>query len=290
MIGSKARHCGMLVSAVAAVLMLLAAPPANAEDPPLELRVFTAGPGSLNVSSTLISGRSDAYRLVADILDTGRELKTIIVTHGHPDHYFSLDVFKDAFANVDVVAAPEVVEDIWAGFTGRLAYWGAELGDNAPRYPYVPRALEGTVVELEGQTIEILGPMQGDTGRSTAVYVPVLAALVAGDIVFNHVHVYTAGLDAEARARWIESLDNLLVLEPGVVVAGHTKENVPNTTAAIEYTRDYLERFERAIGEANDAGELITIMRRAYPEALDFDDFILSSSAASAIDEKRRRH
>ena len=49
------------------------------------------------------------------------------------------------------------------------------------------------------------------------------------------------------REAWVAALRSLLGLEPEIVVAGHTKQNMPNTRAALEYTRDYLLRFETAI-------------------------------------------
>jgi glyoxylase-like metal-dependent hydrolase (beta-lactamase superfamily II) len=97
----------------------------------LSLKVITSSPGSLNTNFTLIQGesqavlvdvpflRSDAYRLVADILDSGKTLTTIIVTHAHPDHYFTLDVLRDAFPNARAIAAPVVVADVWSGFPNR---------------------------------------------------------------------------------------------------------------------------------------------------------------------------
>lgn len=290
------------VVAVFALALGLVARAGFAQTHDLHLKVVTSSPGSLNVNFTLISGdtdavlvdvpflRSDAYRLVADILDSGKKLKTIVVTHGHPDHYFSLDVFRDAFPDVKVVAAPEVVTDIWRGFPNRLAFWGPRIGANAPRYPFVPEALDGTAFALEGHTIELLGPMQGDAAHSTAVYVPDLNALMAGDIVFNHVHVGTGGQSRAQRAAWQESLKSLLELNPEIVVAGHTKRGLPHTRAALEYTLEYLQRFERAVDEASDAQELMAVMRREYPDAMDFQgDFILTSAANSAMQEKLGR-
>ena len=278
-------------------LSLIIAVSAFAQSNNLELTVITSSPGSLNTNFSLISGvnnavlvdvpflRSDAYRLVADILDSGKHLETIVVTHAHPAHYFSVDVFKDAFPNVEVIASPRVVEEIWSGFPNRLGFWGPQIGGNAPRYPYIPTAFEATAFDLEGHTIEILGPMQGDADTSTAIYIPDLNALIAGDIVFNQVHVYAG--NKQQRAAWIEALESLSGLQPDIVVAGHTKQNMPNTLAALEYTRTYLLRFERAIDEANTAEELMAIMRREYPDALDFQgDFILTSSSTAAMQEK----
>jgi glyoxylase-like metal-dependent hydrolase (beta-lactamase superfamily II) len=263
----------------------------------LSLKVITSSPGSLNANFTLIQGeteavlvdvpflRSDAYRLVADILDSGRTLTTIVVTHAHPDHYFSLDVLRDAFPNVRAIAAPVVVADVWGGFPNRLAFWQPLIGANAPRYPMIPTAFADAAFELEGHRIEILGPMTGDAPNSTAVYVPDLKAVIAGDIVFNQVHVYAGG--KEERAAWVATLDRLLALDPEIVVAGHTQPNLPNTRAGLEYTRNYLLRFERAIGEADSAEELMAIMRREFPDAIDFQgDFILTSTATAAMREK----
>jgi len=280
-----------------AVTMIVLGATAHAQEGALTLKVITSSPGSLNANFTLIQGereavlvdvpflRSDAYRLVADILDSGKTLTTIIVTHAHPDHYFGLDVLRDAFPNARAIAAPFVVADVWTGFPARLAFWQPLIGANAPRYPMIPTAFAETTFELEGHRIEILGPMTGDAPNSTAIYVPDLKAVIAGDIVFNQVHVYAGG-KAE-RAAWVATLDRLLALEPEIVVAGHTKENLPNTRSALEYTRNYLSRFERAIEEADDAAELMAIMRREYPDAIDFQgDFILISTATAAMREK----
>ena len=170
-----------LMAFVALGLTLAGPSAAQAQQGELSLRVITSSPGSLNTNFTLIMGendavlvdvpflRSDAYRLVADVLDSGKTLRTIVVTHGHPDHYFSLDVLKDAFPTVEVIAAPAVVQDIWQGFPNRLGFWGPQIGVNAPRYPFVPAAFEGESFELEGHEIQLLGPMVGDAANSTAV-------------------------------------------------------------------------------------------------------------------------
>jgi glyoxylase-like metal-dependent hydrolase (beta-lactamase superfamily II) len=49
--------------------------------------------------------RSDAHRVVAAILDSGRKLTTIFVTHDHPDHFFSLDLLIDSFPNARIVVS-----------------------------------------------------------------------------------------------------------------------------------------------------------------------------------------
>src|SRR5688500_10270096 len=83
--------------------------PAAAQDAPLQLKVVTSSEGSLYANFTMIMGekelvlvdapftRSDAHRLVAEILETGLELKYLYITHDHPDHFFSMEVIMQAF-------------------------------------------------------------------------------------------------------------------------------------------------------------------------------------------------
>ena len=81
-------------------------------------------PGNQPANYTLVKGRrdallvdvpfarSEAHRLIARILDSERELRTIYISHDHPDHYFSLDLVTDTFPNAAVVAHPVVTKDI----------------------------------------------------------------------------------------------------------------------------------------------------------------------------------
>src|SRR6187402_3485759 len=90
------------------VAIAAAATPALAETK-LTTTVYTGSPGGFLVNSTLVAGDkdavlidgqftlADAHRLVAMILESKKNLTTIVVTHGHPDHYFGLGVLKQAF-------------------------------------------------------------------------------------------------------------------------------------------------------------------------------------------------
>ena len=67
-----------------------------------ELKVFTGSPDALWIVSTLVCGErdailidaqftlSDARKLVAMIHESGKVLRTVYITHHHPDHYFGV--------------------------------------------------------------------------------------------------------------------------------------------------------------------------------------------------------
>ena len=271
---------------------------AHAAEAPLELRVITSSAASLHTNFTLILGkkdavlvdapftRSDAHRLVADILESGKVLKTIYITHDHPDHFFSLDVLTGSFPNADIIAAPVVVADIWRSIPLKLKRWGPLLGSNGPRHPVAPRAFEASFFELEGQRLEILGPMQGDHIHSTALYIPALKALICGDLVFNRIHLWFGESLAQQRRAWLDSIDGLIALNPVTVVAGHKVPGLPDDSQALNFTRSYLVAFEKAVGRAKNSAELIAAMRAEFPDTQDvIDDFILVTSSKVAMGE-----
>lgn len=68
----------------------------------LATKVFFSDESGFEVASLIVMGKtgaalidaqwtlSNAHRVVAEILETGKFLETIYVTHAHPDHYFGL--------------------------------------------------------------------------------------------------------------------------------------------------------------------------------------------------------
>ena len=83
-----------------------------------------------------------------------------------------------------------VVEDIWRSLPYKVKRWSPMLGENGPAYPGAPRALESDRIMLEGHALQVIGPLQGDHVHATALWAPDIAALFAGDLVFNKVHLW----------------------------------------------------------------------------------------------------
>jgi glyoxylase-like metal-dependent hydrolase (beta-lactamase superfamily II) len=285
---------GLLIFILSPFFCLLA----SAQEAPLQLKVVTSSEGSLYANFTMIMGetdmvlvdapftRSDAHRLVAEILESGKNLKYLYVTHDHPDHFFSMEVITQAFPDVEVISAQQVVDDIWRSIPLKIKRWGPMLGDNGPRYPVAPTALEGNSFTLEGHEIQVLGPMQGDHHHATALYVPSLKALIAGDLVFHGIHLWLGESLAPNYLAWLDALDLMIDLEPEVVVAGHKIPHLEDDPSSLAFTRQYLVDFSRLAKEVDTSEELIAQVRALYPEVIDvLDNFILVNSAQVAVGE-----
>jgi len=246
--------------------------------PPLTVKVYNAGGNSFNVNATLIAGekeaividagftRADALRIAANVLDSGKQLTTIYVSQADPDYYFGVETLKEIFPQADVVSTRAVLDKLVPKLAGKVAFWGPKMGANAPRQPVVPRALEGTVLKLDGQTIEIRGT-QGLLAHRPYAWVPSIKAIVGNIGVFGHLHVWTADTQSVAeRAAWLAQLDDMAALKPELVVPGHMRAGSALDASAITFTKDYLQTFEKALPAAKTSAELISAMQRAYPQ------------------------
>lgn len=248
---------------------------------PLSVKVYNADGNSFNVNSTLVVGdkeamvidagftRADALRIAANVLDSGKQLKTIYVSQADPDYYFGVETLKEIFPQADVVTTPAVLEKINAKKAGKVAFWGPKMGANAPRSPVVPRALEGNTLTLDGQTIEIRGT-QGVLAHRPYAWIPSIQAVVGNIGVFGGMHVWTADTQTAAeRAAWVAQLDEMAALKPVLVVPGHMKAGTPVDASNITFTKDYLQTFEKNLTATKSSAELVKAMQQAYPQVTD---------------------
>ena len=246
---------------------------------PLQLKVYNADAKSFNVNSTLVYGekeamvidagftRADALRIAANVLDSGKVLKTIYVSQADPDYYFGVELLKEIFPNAEVVTTPAVLEKLSAKVAGKVAFWGPKMGANAPRVPVLPKALQGNTLNIDGETVEIRGT-QGLLAHRPYAWIPSIKAVVGNIAVFGNMHVWTADTQTVAeRSAWVAQLAEMNALKPEVVVPGHMKAGSRIDASAITYTRDYLSVFEKNAAATKTSAELIEAMKKAFPDA-----------------------
>ncbi|MRW85802.1 MBL fold metallo-hydrolase [Pseudoduganella sp. FT26W] len=243
-----------------------------AQAAPLKLDVFNPGEAAIfPVASVIVSGdkdavlidaqfsRGEALKLAERIRASGKHLTTVYISHDDPDYYFGLDVIHAAFPDAKIVAQPQVIAGIERKKAAKIAYWGPILKDNAPHEVIVPQPLKGKTITLEGQKLDI---------DKDYVWVPSIKAVVGGVAVFNGLHVWTADSQTPAsRKQWLSTLDRIAALKPATVVPGHFTPGLPLTPESVNYTRDYLVKFEAETAKAANSAALIARMKELYPNA-----------------------
>lgn len=282
-------------------LTLLSAVPAFAQTKPLEVEVIRTSAGSLNANCAIIKGKekavlvdvpftlADAHRVAAAVLDTGKDLETIFVTHDHPDHYFAMEVLTAAFPNAKVVAHPIVVADIWRSLPYKVKRWSPMLGSNGPRMPTAPTPLQGDTIMLEGHPLKVLGPVQGDHVHATALWSPDIKALFAGDLVYDHMFMWTGEHGPTEVSAWRAALADFAKLGPALVVPGHSKPGMPSDASSLGWSQRYLADWEKAVTTSKDSADLRKRISAQYPDTIDaLGDFILGNSSRVAKGEEPR--
>lgn len=242
---------------------------------PLTLQTYNPQEnGIFAVNSTLASGPHEAVlfdaqfsvkdgeKLVEMINKSGKKLTRIVITSGDPDFYFGLEPLVKAFPQAKVVATAEVVKHIEATKAAKLAYWGPQMKDGAPKQVYVPQVLATNTFTIDGEKVTILQPQN----YAAFVWIPANKAILGGTGVAWGMHVWTADTQsAESRQQWRQTLDDMRALRPQQVIPGHYLGTPPAGDKAVIFTRDYLQKFEQALKAHKDSASVIKTMQAQYP-------------------------
>jgi len=271
------------------LLALLAAASAVSAQSKLHLRVFTSGPNGFSVNSTLIYGdrdailidtqfvMSEAYRVAAMILESKKNLTTVYITHPHPDHYFGIAALKQAFPNAKFVALPATVAGIRNGWAGRIKNWAPEFGFNLPTTgPILPDELQGDTLTLEGETLEVVGGVTGDGPNNSYIWIPLLRAVIAGDIVFSGAYFTPPKMPQD----WLKSLDQIADLKPVTVIPGHQSPNASRYASTLSFMKTYIHDYNEALESSKTALEFRSKITRKYPN-LALERLIVSAADAA---------
>ena len=266
----------------ALTLGVVAATSAGAQTPalaPLTVKVYNADGNSFHVNAVVVSGkteaividsgftRADALRVAANVLDSGKSLKAIFISNADPDFYFGAEVLKGYFPQAQVLTTPAVREKIQAKLAGKVAFWAPKMGANAPQKPIVPELLQGTLLSVDGESVEVRGT-SGELAHRPYVWIPSIRTVAGNIAIFGNLHVWTADTQkATERQAWLAQLDEIEALKPATVVPGHMAGGTALDASAIRYTRDYLKRFDVEAAKAKTGVELIDAMKKAYPQA-----------------------
>ena len=101
------------------------------------------------------------------------------------------------------------------------------------------------------------------------LHVPDDHLLVAGDVVYNGVHLYLAesggvtGID-----EWLAALDTAEALRPTVVVAGHKNPQAADDPSQIQATRRYLTDARALLATSTRAAEFYDGMLALHPDRI----------------------
>jgi glyoxylase-like metal-dependent hydrolase (beta-lactamase superfamily II) len=230
------------------------------------------------LSTTLIHGRCDAVlvdppftreqaRAVSKwVQASNRKLAHIFVTHGHGDHWFTAGMFVDEFG-AQIVATAGTIEQMHRNVAMREAVWDNLFPGQIPETIVTAVPAENNRIELEGKHLDIVEVGHTDTDATSVLHVPDLDLVVAGDTVYNGVHLYLAESADGGRDKWRSAIDIVENLEPRWIVAGHKNKDLDDNAArAISQTRDYLDSADELLSQHTTALGFFNAMVERFPD------------------------
>jgi glyoxylase-like metal-dependent hydrolase (beta-lactamase superfamily II) len=246
----------------------------------LAIKVITSSDDQFWVNSVIIEGshevmlvdaqltKTNAEKVLQQIQATKKPLSIIYITHEHADHFLGLEVFKDAYPMVRILANSHVADRINNVYQAKIDKWRGILGSGATSRVVPISKYDDNFILFDNSRIEVIKGIQGDTDENSMLWLPWQKTLIAGDVVFNDMHVYTAETDMSARARWLSSLKTIRGLNPAVVIPGHSKSGAAlDATSAVTFTERYLLVYEEELKNAKDPDGLIKAMKEQFPSA-----------------------
>jgi glyoxylase-like metal-dependent hydrolase (beta-lactamase superfamily II) len=244
------------------------------------VRVFTSPDDQFWANSIIVEGdhevmlvdaqltRTSANRILQVLKATKKPLTLIYITHEHADHFLGLEVFKEAYPRARIIANSAVVDRINKVYQEKIDKWEKILGAGATSQVVTISKFDGSFVDFDGAKIEVFKHIRGDTDENTMLWIRGQRILIAGDVVFNDMHVYTAETDGKAREKWLNSLEKIRELKPAIVIPGHSQVGSPlDSSTAVDFTEKYLLAFDEELKRAKDPDSLITAMKVRFPSS-----------------------
>src|SRR5580765_998147 len=164
------REAVMLRSiAVLSLLFLISRPYALAGgQQAFSIKVVTSLDDQFWVNSVIIEGthevmlvdaqltKTNAERVLQQIKETKKPLSTIYITHEHADHFLGLEIFREAYPRVRIIANSAVVDRINKVYQEKIDKWKKILDSGATSQVVAIEKFDGTFIEFEGTKIDFL--------------------------------------------------------------------------------------------------------------------------------------
>src|SRR6202023_3970687 len=149
-------------TAVISLLFLISHPSAFAGSRHgFSIKVFTSPDDQFWANSVIIEGehevmlvdaqltKNNAEKVLQEINATKKPLSIIYITHEHADHFLGLEVFKEAYPRVRILANSAVVDRINKAYQDKIDKWKMILGSGATSHVVAIEKFDGNFIEFE---------------------------------------------------------------------------------------------------------------------------------------------
>ena len=211
------------------------------------------------MASTLIYGSQDAVltdpgmtedqaRALGDwVAGQDRNVTDVFITHGHGDHWFAVGLLAERFG-ARVVASADTITQMRGSMATRPLLWDKLYPGLIPPSPVTAVTVPGNRFSLEGHDLAIVEVGHTDSDDTSVLHVPDLGLVVAGDAIYNGVHMYLAQSAVGGFGPWRDAIGKVEALAPRHIVTGHQNGRLDDDAKrTIAETRHYLDDAEELL-------------------------------------------
>ncbi len=194
------------------------------------------------------------------VIDIGKPLVGVIITHPHPDHYNGTAILLDGLDSVPIYATQATYDGVKETETPKREFWTPMYKDEYPMSTLLPTNIvkSGESLLIDGVNLVIDDLGAGEASDITVIYLPEDHQLIASDLVYYRVHPWLM----EGRSQqWLEQLDLVRERYKDVVQVfnGHGEDS---TLQGLDEQMDYITLFRSLVDQHRQDG-VVSVDRKA---------------------------
>jgi glyoxylase-like metal-dependent hydrolase (beta-lactamase superfamily II) len=202
-----------------------------------------------------------AFRAYVDGL--GKPVARVLITHAHPDHWFTLSHFADheTYAFQEAIDEMALLKDLAVGYHTSIH---PELVPSDVRLP--SHAMEEGPLEVDGITFILHKVLDAEAAATMVVEIPSIETLLAQDLVYKDFYRYVATRTATGESSigsWIEHLESFKARGFDVVIPGH---GLVSDASVFDENIAYLEFGQEVLASARDGDDFTAQFKERYPD------------------------
>ena len=192
-----------------------------------------------------------------------KPIRKIVISHGHPDHWFGLWCFREQSS----FASSGTISEISQFGEAYLAFKRTEMKpEELPPGVAVPKtALDSSDEVIDGVTFSWKRHLRVEYEDGLSLVLPQHRVLVAADLIYNKVHLYLGQKDEKGLTgrNWLSVLKSLSCESYDTIIPGHGQIGDERLIAeCIDYIEKIMPLLER---EDADVKLYMAETKRLYP-------------------------